>query len=374
MAVRRRPVEGVGRVSGGRAIIDREFWANKRVLLTGHTGFKGAWLARWLRHLNARVTGYALSPPTTPNLHHLLNGTPDSAEEIGDLREEATVAAAVIRTEPEIVIHMAAQALVRQSYADPIETFSTNVMGTANLLNALRSVDTVRTVLVVTSDKVYHNDGSSRRFCESDSLGGIDPYSASKGCQDIVAHSYRQSFLEAREVQLVTARAGNVIGGGDWAEDRLLTDVEASISRDEPVILRNPLATRPWQHVLEPLAGYLLYVQELTKGVELPAALNFGPPDSATVETVVEKYLQARSASNGWTLDENANPHEAHTLEIDPGLAQQSLNWRPRLDLETTIQWVADWHNAVASGAAAEAITGQQVEEYESLMSTGLPK
>ncbi len=371
MAIEQCAVESVGRVSVGTAKIDRVFWTDKRVLLTGHTGFKGAWLALWLKQLKAQVSGYALSPPTTPNLHHLLNGASDLVEEIGDLRDESAVAAAVTRAQPEIVIHMAAQALVRQSYVDPIETFSTNVMGTVNLLNALRRVDSVRTVLVVTSDKVYHNDGGNRRFSESDALGGIDPYSASKGCQDIVAHSYRQSFLESLGVQLVTARAGNVIGGGDWAEDRLLTDVEASIFHGEAVVLRNPMATRPWQHVLEPLAGYLLYVQELTKGADLPVALNFGPPDSATVEVVVDKYLRARGVTNGWKLDDNANPHEAHTLEISPELAQQTLKWWPHLDLDTTIQWVADWHNAIASGIGAEIITARQIGEYETVMSAG---
>lgn len=369
MAIRDRALESVERIIVANATLDRKFWEGQRVLLTGHTGFKGAWLAQWLKRLNARVTGYALSPTTIPNLHHLLNGTSDAVEEIGDLREESTVVAAVSRAEPEIVIHMAAQALVRRSYADPVETFLTNVMGTVNLLNALREIDTVRTVLVVTSDKVYHNEGSNERFRETDSLGGIDPYSASKGCQDIVAHSYRQSFLEPRKVQLVTARAGNVIGGGDWADDRLLTDVEASISRSEGVVLRNPMATRPWQHVLEPLAGYLLYVQELTKGADLPKALNFGPHRSATVETVVDKYLRARSATHGWKLDEHANPHEAHTLGIDSNLAQQSLKWRPHLDLDTTVQWVADWHNAIASGSGAEAVTGKQIGDYEAIMS-----
>ncbi len=372
MAIQEYAVENMGLVNVRNANIDREFWADKRVLLTGHTGFKGAWLALWLKQLNAQLSGFSLSPPTSPNLHHLLNATPDLSDEIGDLRNEDVVAEVVRRSQPEIVIHMAAQALVRPSYADPVETFSTNVMGTVHLLNALRSVESVRSVLVVTSDKVYHNEGNNERFHESDALGGVDPYSASKGCQDIVAHSYRQSFLESRDVRLVTARAGNVIGGGDWAEDRLLTDVEASISRDEPVILRNPMATRPWQHVLEPLSGYLLYVQGLTKGEDLPIALNFGPQGSATVEVVVDKYLQAREATCGWELDDHANPHEAHTLNIDPGMAKQSLKWRPHLDLDTTIQWVADWHNAIASGVNAETITARQINKYEAIMSAEL--
>ncbi len=361
MAIRSGTLESV-------VMIDPVFWADRRVLLTGHTGFKGAWLAQWLRNLGAHVTGFSLAPATDPSLHDLLSNGHHSPAEIGDLREPAEIIAALQQSRPEIVIHMAAQAVVRRSYDDPVETFSTNIMGTVNLFEALRNSPDLKAVLVITSDKVYENNNAGAAFREQDHLGGSDPYSASKGCQDIISHSYRRSFFEARGIKVSTARAGNVVGGGDWSPDRLLKDVEAAVAARQAVIIRNPLATRPWQHVLEPLAGYLMYAQAMVQGASLPPALNFGPHSSATVETVVDMYLKARAAKTGWQQDQGSNPEEAHALGIDVTLAGETLGWQPRLDLETTIAWVTDWFNALASGQDMKSLSNNQISTYQSLI------
>ncbi|MEH6630916.1 MAG: CDP-glucose 4,6-dehydratase [Halopseudomonas aestusnigri] len=347
--------------------IDPEYWAGKRVLLTGHTGFKGAWLNQWLRLLGADVVGFSLSPDTQPNLHDLL-GHEDAQSKTGDLRDLAAISKVVRQHKPQVVLHLAAQALVRRSYRDPLESFATNVMGTANLLEALRSCDALEAVLVVTSDKAYENDERGVPFCEGDALGGKDPYSASKGCQEIVTHSFARSYFSEKGIAVATARAGNVIGGGDWSEDRLMTDLIHGFCNLQDIVLRNPLATRPWQHVLEPLGGYLLYAQALaTKEVRLPA-LNFGPDGSATVQSVVENMLKLWGGENKWVLDGAEQPAEAHALALDVSLAQKALGWRPRLDLDETLQWIVSWHKKHAEGECVKQITRSQIENFQNLL------
>ena len=347
--------------------LDPDFWKGKRVLLTGHTGFKGAWLNQWLRLLGADVHGFSLGPKTEPHLHGLL-GHDDAQSTIGDLKDPAAINEVVKRHKPQIVLHLAAQALVRRSYRDPLESFATNVMGTANLLEALRSCDNLEAVLVVTSDKAYENDERGAPFREGDPLGGKDPYSASKGCQEIVTHSYARSFFAEKGVAVATARAGNVIGGGDWSEDRLMTDVIHAFYNKQDIVLRNPLATRPWQHVLEPLGGYLVYAQALaTKGTTVPA-LNFGPDGSAKVQIVVEKMLELWGGANKWVLDGAEQPAEAHALALDVSLVRETLGWRPRLELDETLDWIVSWHKIHAEGECVKKITRTQIETFQTLL------
>ncbi|WP_020592688.1 CDP-glucose 4,6-dehydratase [Kiloniella laminariae] len=347
--------------------LNPDFWRGKRVLLTGHTGFKGAWLNQWLRLMGADVLGFSLAPETNPNLHDLL----DLSEEkscIGDLRDLRMVKSVVAQHQPQIVLHLAAQALVRRSYRDPLESFSTNVMGTANLLEALRDCPSLEAVLVVTSDKAYENDERAVPFREGDALGGKDPYSASKGCQEIITHSYARSFFSGKSIPVGTARAGNVIGGGDWSDDRLMTDVIAALYNGKDIILRNPLATRPWQHVLEPLGGYLLFAQKLAKKeVNLPA-VNFGPEGSATVQAVVEKICCLWGGGSRWVQDEAEQPAEAHALALDVNLAAEKLGWRPLLGFEETLQWIVSWHKTHKDGGDVKKMTLAQISTFQSLL------
>ncbi|MCZ4279390.1 CDP-glucose 4,6-dehydratase [Kiloniella laminariae] len=347
--------------------LDLDFWRGKRVLLTGHTGFKGAWMYQWLRLMGADVVGFALAPQTNPNLYDLLNlGNEKSC--IGDLRDLGAVQSVVAQHQPEVVLHLAAQALVRKSYRDPLESFSTNVMGTANLLEALRDCPSLEAVLVVTSDKAYENDERAVPFHEGNALGGKDPYSASKGCQEIVTHSYARSFFSGKSIPVATARAGNVIGGGDWSEDRLMTDVISALYREEEVVLRNPLATRPWQHVLEPLGGYLLFVQKLAKKeISLPA-LNFGPNGSASVQTVVEEVCRLWGDGRRWVQDEADQPAEAHALALDITLAAEELGWHPLLGFEETLQWIVSWHKTHKDGGDVKRMTLSQITTFQSLL------
>lgn len=350
-------------------MIERAFWRDRRVLLTGHTGFKGAWLALWLEQMGAKVFGLALPPDTEPALHSLLQPMASVRSRLGDISDPATVAAAVAEARPHIVIHMAAQSLVRRSYRFPVETISTNVMGTAHLLDGLRFVDGLEAVLVVTTDKVYRNNGHRHPFAENDPLGGADLYSASKAATELLVASMGASFFAARGVAVATARAGNVVGGGDWSEDRLIPDLWRALQAGEPLRLRNPQATRPWQHVLEPLAGYLLYAQRLAAGADVPASLNFGPPagDVLTVAEVAETMLAAMHSAQRWVKVEEAQPAEAQVLAIDPALAMRSLGWRSRLGAWQALQWTADWYRAVLEGAEPRQVTLEQLRRYESL-------
>ncbi|MCB2013676.1 MAG: CDP-glucose 4,6-dehydratase [Sphingobium sp.] len=349
-----------------------DFWKGRRVFVTGQSGFKGAWLCLWLERLGAQVTAVALPPPSEPSLYALAGPWPDSYH-FTDIRDRHALADHLRKSEAEIVIHMAAQALVRPSYADPDETFSTNVMGTVSVLDAVRDAPTVKTVLVVTSDKVYANDGAGRAFVESDPLGGKDPYSASKACTELVCASYAHSFMDERGVTLATARAGNVIGGGDWAQDRLVPDFIRALEQGAPLKLRYPDAVRPWQHVLEPLGGYLTYAQALTEGdgaAALPAALNFGPQaqDFATVAELADALGKGFALERAWEQAPGQWASEAPFLTLDSTLAAEALGWRPHLDRQQTVDWTVAWYRAHRDGADMRAFTERQIADYEEMM------
>jgi CDP-glucose 4,6-dehydratase len=329
--------------------LDRSFWSGRRVLLTGHTGFKGCWTALMLEHLGAHVTGFALPPDTKPSLFELLSPWPALASHMGDIRNAAAFAEIITAAQPEIVIHMAAQPLVRRSYADPALTFETNVMGTVYLLEALRGMPALRAALIITSDKVYENHELGIAFAESAPLGSRDPYSASKAAAEILTRSYAHSFFARSKIPVACARAGNVIGGGDWSADRLIPDLwRAYISREQ-VILRSPDAVRPWQHVLDPVFGYLLYIEHLVRhGYDAPLAMNFGPSEAAvyTVRKVAEQFRCIMS-SEGWRAG-GADPNlkESGYLAINPSLARETLGWEALLGVDNSIDWTLDWYKA----------------------------
>jgi len=350
-----------------------EFWRDRRVLLTGHTGFKGAWLSLWLSALRAQVTGFALAPAGAPNLWSLLEANPcfdGPRSVIGDLRDPRSLDDAVRSADPHIVIHMAAQALVRESYRDPLGTYATNVMGTAALLQQCRALQHLECVIIVTSDKVYENRGEGRAFVESDRLGGHDPYSNSKACAELLTASFRDSFF-ADGPPIATVRAGNVIGGGDWSTDRLIPDCVRTLASGEPVSLRYPDAVRPWQHVLEPLSGYLALAQALVQSPQsAPHAVNFGPDPSSfcTVRDVVDSFSRRFRGKPGWTSDPSPHPAEAAALTLSSGLARRSLGWHPRLDIHETLAWTADWYLAHSGGEDMLAFSEAQISRYRELM------
>ncbi|MEM7295530.1 MAG: CDP-glucose 4,6-dehydratase [Pseudomonadota bacterium] len=349
----------------------REFWRGQRVLLTGHTGFKGGWMALWLARLGAEVTGFAQRYRYGPSILSQVGETDGLTSIAGDLRDERAVLAAVEHARPTLVIHMAAQALVREAYATPTATWQTNVLGTLNLLEALRDVPELRAALVITTDKVYANDGSGRAHGEDDPLGGHDPYASSKvACEELVA-SYRKSFFAEKGVMLATARAGNVIGGGDAATDRIVPDIwRAALSRT-PIVLRNPESTRPWQHVLDPLAGYLRYLETLAQSdAAIPLALNFAPPGSApphTVGAVTHRLCDAFGMPPPVHRPEPKAPHEMASLALDASLAERYLGWRAELDLPTSLAWTAQWYLARRAGADVRALCDAQISAYEAL-------
>jgi CDP-glucose 4,6-dehydratase len=350
-------------------VSDAAFWRGKRVLLTGHTGFKGSWLALWLRRMGAEVTGYALEPPTQPSLFELARVGEVVEDVRADVRDAADLARAFDAARPEIVIHMAAQSLVRSSYEDPVGTYETNVMGTVQLLQAVRGASSCRAVLVVTSDKCYENREWSRGYREDDAMGGFDPYSNSKGCAELVTAAYRNSFFRNGPA-IASARAGNVIGGGDWGRDRLLPDAARAFSRAEPVEIRNPAATRPWQHVLEPLSGYLLLVERLwQEGAAVAEGWNFGPNDvdARPVKEVVERFAALWGGGMRWQLAAGAQPHEAHQLRLDCTKARSRLGWKPRLALDTALEWTVDWYRSWHAGADARRLTEDQIDRYTEL-------
>jgi CDP-glucose 4,6-dehydratase len=351
--------------------VNKAFWAGRRVLLTGHTGFKGSWLALWLQQLGAEVTALALAPDSEPSLFDILRPAWKLHSRLGDIRNADAVGSAVAAAMPEIVIHMAAQALVRRSYREPLVTFESNVIGTARLLDAVRAAHSVKTVLVVTSDKVYENSEGERAFTEAAPLGGHDPYSASKAAAEIATAAWATSFLRPVGIAVATARAGNVIGGGDFAEDRIVPDIWRAARAGKPLELRHPQATRPWQHVLDPLAGYLAFAERLAAGgaAQLPPALNFGPRDveRLTVAVIANRMLAALGAAQSWTQASDPGPAEKQTLALDTSLARRTLGWRSKLGIGESLEWTAAWYRAYGSGQDMVEFTRRQIERYEAL-------
>jgi CDP-glucose 4,6-dehydratase len=356
------------------AVIDPGFWQGKSVFMTGHTGFKGGWLSLWLSSMGAKVTGYSLAPNTTPSFYDVA-GIEDVMEKsiIADIRDLDTLRLAMTAANPEIVIHMAAQPLVRYSYANPVETYATNVMGTVNVLESIRGLHSVRATVVVTTDKCYENKEWVWGYRENEPMGGYDPYSNSKGCAELVTSAYRQSyFSEALYAKhrhaLASARAGNVIGGGDWSDDRLIPDALKAFESSKPLMIRNPLATRPWQHVLEPLSGYLVLAQALYQsGVKFASGWNFGPrdDDARRVQEVINLLIEKSPAGAKWEQDQSEQPHEAHSLKLDCSKADQLLGWRPRWSLETAVQNIADWQKAYLAKENMQAVSLKQIHSYQ---------
>lgn len=349
------------------------FWAGKVVLLTGHTGFKGSWLSLWLQSLGAKVVGYALQPPTNPSLFATANVAEGMTSVEGDVRDLSALTNVFEKYQPEIVIHMAAQALVRRSYNSPVETYSTNVMGTVNLLEAVRNTGSVKVVLNVTSDKCYENREWIWGYRENEPMGGYDPYSNSKGCAELVASAYRASFFNPDQyakhrVAVASARAGNVIGGGDWAEDRLIPDIMRAIVQGKPVQIRSPHAIRPWQHVLEPLSGYLVLAQKLHEnGAAFSEGWNFGPndEDAKPVSWIVDRLTTMWGEGAAWALDGGNHPHEAHYLKLDCSKAKARLGWHPRWHLEEALAAIVEWHRAHQAGSNMREITLRQIAAYD---------
>ena len=349
-------------------LIDPDFWRDRRVLLTGHTGFVGGWTAHWLGRLGAQVPGLALPPDTDPNLFDALTPWETLEHRVADLRIAPAIGRAVAEASPEVVLHLAALAQVPRAYRHPLDTFATNVMGTAHLLEALRQVDDLRAVLVITSDKVYLNLEHGLPFGEGDPLGGHDPYSASKAAQEQVASAFGRGYLAGRGVCLATARAGNLLGGGDWAPDRLVPDLWRASGEGRPAVLRRPGATRPWLHVLDAVSGYLAFCQRLAASAPgtLPGALNFGPRDeeSLTVGELASRFLAAVGSGEGWELAPGGQPSEKQNLALDSSLALATLQWRPRLDGDQTLDWTADWYGAFRRGEDMRAYSLAQIDRH----------
>lgn len=350
------------------------FWQGKKVFLTGHTGFKGSWLSLWLQSLGAEVTGFALNPPTNPSLFEVAGVTKDMRSIIGDVRDLSSLQKALLEAKPDIVIHMAAQPLVRYSYANPVETYATNVMGSVHLLEAVRNTSSVKAVVNVTSDKCYENKEWVWGYREDEPMGGYDPYSNSKGCAELVTAAYRSSFFNVDDyakhgVAVASARAGNVIGGGDWADDRLIPDFMRAIVAGETVIIRSPNAIRPWQHVLEPLSGYLLLAEKLyTYGIDYAQAWNFGPndADAKTVEWVISELVGNWGSSASYQVDASAvSLHEAHFLKLDCSKARMQLGWKPQWDAKETIERIVKWHKAHLANAGMHAYCLNEIKQYQ---------
>jgi CDP-glucose 4,6-dehydratase len=355
-------------------MVNSDFWKGKRVLITGHTGFKGSWLSYWLQLLDAKVIGYALPPPTNPSLFALARVEEGMTSIMGDIRELPFLQKVIESERPEIIFHLAAQALVRRSYQEPLETYSTNIMGTVQLLEAIRMVGGVRAVVIITSDKCYENKEWVWGYRESDSLGGSDPYSSSKGCAELITAAYRKSFFNPAEfdqhgVALASVRAGNVIGGGDWGEDRLVPDVIKAYLQNQAVQIRSPRAYRPWQHVLEPLRGYLLLAARLyTNSPMYAEPWNFGPAenDVRPVIWLVEHLTKLWGIGAAWALDPRAHPHEAHLLKLDCSKSKALLGWKPKLNLEQALDWTVSWYKTFRDDPSLlKELTKSQIISYQ---------
>lgn len=346
--------------------ITPSFWRGKRVFLTGHTGFKGSWLALWLQQFGAQVTGYALPPATTPSLFELAGVAKHMHSILEDIRNPAALQQALETARPEIILHLAAQALVSDGYTDPVGTYATNVMGTINLLEQARQLSDVRAIVIVTTDKCYENLESTHAYVESDALGGHDPYSSSKACTEIVAASWRRSFFTSGQAAIATARAGNVIGGGDWAPHRLVPDLLQAFTKGEEARLRNGQAVRPWQHVLEPLAGYLILAEQLWDDRSRACAWNFGPEleDCVSVAELAELLGRLWPGGGRHTIQASSLPHEAGLLRLDASRAKQLLGWKPQWHLEEALRQTVEWHQAWLGGSSMGNFCRQQIERY----------
>jgi len=356
------------------------FYNGQRVLITGHTGFKGSWLSVWLRELGADITGYALEPPTVPSLFEICNLEDKVTSIVGDIRDYKVLRDVFEKFQPEIVFHMAAQSLVRPSYKEPVETYQTNIMGTVNLLEACRHTPSIRAVVNVTSDKCYENHGYIYNYKEGDPVGGYDPYSSSKGCSELVTNAYLRSFFnpsnynKEHAVSLASVRSGNVIGGGDWAEDRLIPDCIKALMENKPIVIRYPDAVRPWQHVLESLSGYLLLAQHLYQdGAAFSGAWNFGPHDNDArpVRWLVEHITEMWGSNAFWTFDGNNYLHEAHYLKLDCSKAKSKIGWYPQWDLNTALDKTIEWYKAYCSYEDMLKVTAGQIRSYEKVIEKG---
>lgn len=347
-------------------MVDASFWQGKRVYLTGHTGFKGSWLSLWLQEMGAIVKGYALTPPTTPSLFEEARVAEKIESQIGDIRDFETLKSSMVGFNPDILIHMAAQPLVRLSYKEPLETYDTNVMGTAKVLEAARSCSNLKSIVSVTTDKCYENKEWVWGYREDEPMGGYDPYSSSKGCSELVTSAYRLSFMQEQGIGLASARAGNVIGGGDWADDRLIPDILRAFEKKQPVVIRNPTSTRPWQHVLEPLSGYLVLAQKLYETPEGYAeGWNFGPyEDDAKPVDWILNHMVANWPGARWELDKNAQPHEAGYLKLDVSKAKARLHWHPTWRLEHTLAKIIKWHQAWLNKEDIQKVCLQEINEF----------
>jgi len=360
---------------------DPGFWSRRRVLVTGHTGFKGAWLSLWLTSLGAEVSGFALPPPTEPSLFDLAARDAMARDIRGDLRDLGAVQDAFAAARPDIVLHLAAQSLVRPSFEDPVGTYATNVLGTVHVLDAARKQGGVRAFLVVTSDKAYENREWHWAYREDEPMGGHDPYSSSKGCAELVTSAYRRSFFApgtpGAGTAVASARAGNVIGGGDWALDRLLPDCIRAFLRNEPVAIRNPQSTRPWQHVLEPLAGYLMLAERLcgTDAASFAEGWNFGPAeaDALSVGEVVDILVRHWGGTAAWNGDHSPKPHEARYLKVDASKARARLGWTPTLTVQEALAWSVDWYRRQAQGESARDLCLDQIARFTARMNTRMP-
>lgn len=349
--------------------VDPSFWKGKKVFLTGHTGFKGTWLSLLLQGMGAIVKGYSIDMDTRPMMFQLIKASEGMESEVGDIRNLDQLTKSVTNFKPDILIHMAAQPLVRLSYKKPVDTYTTNVIGTVNVLEAARKSPSLKSVVCVTTDKCYENKEWEWGYRENESMGGHDPYSSSKGCAELVTSAYRRSFFASENTaNVASARAGNVIGGGDWAEDRLIPDIFRAFERSEPVLIRNPLSTRPWQHVLEPLSGYLVLAQELyLKENDYAEGWNFGPKDEdcKSVSWILDKMVSLWGFGASWELDKNNNPHESNFLKLDCSKAASRLNWVPKWNIETALKASVDWHKVyLESKKSLREFTESQINEY----------
>lgn len=353
-------------ISKGR--VNASFWKGKKVYLTGHTGFKGSWLSLWLQNMGALVKGYSLGVNTHPTLFSLANIAEEMDSEIGDIRNLEQLTESMVSFSPEILIHMAAQPLVRLSYQEPVDTYTTNVIGTVNVLEAARKCSNLKAIVSVTTDKCYENKEWEWGYRENEPMGGYDPYSSSKGCAELVTSAYRRSFFSSEDTaSLASARAGNVIGGGDWAEDRLIPDILRAFEKSEPVVIRNPLSTRPWQHVLEPLSGYLVLAQELfINGDEFAEGWNFGPKDEdcKPVSWILDQMVNSWGNGASWNLDKNNNPHEAGFLKLDCSKASNRLKWIPKWNLQLTLKSIVDWHQLYINGGDIKKQCLKEINNY----------